>query len=235
MLGTGYRPDRGGDPRGHPTVGMDEIEALVAAFDAALPGVDLHPSEVTRIHVGALPAVEASRGLRLLDRIGPRHRSDPDPVNLVSFLTTKYTTARRAAVRGVDACERRLGRTPSSPRSDGVGRCRLRQARRGPGPGDELTTEFVERAVSEEMALRLGDLLLRRTNLGAAGPPAPAVVDLAVETMGDLLAWDRPRRREERRALAAEYHPLVRPDDVGEVRTGREGRPAREADRPEEP
>lgn len=209
LLGTGYVPADGKRPS---AVGEEEMSALLSAFNAAAPSLDLSLDEVTHLHVGSLPAEEAREGLRLADRTGPEDRRTSVAENVVGALAPKYTTARLSAVRGVDECERRIGRSASGATTGRIGTCRLPQARAGPGPDDGITRNFVRRAVSDEMAVRLGDLLLRRTNLGAAGPPPRAVVERAAGMMADELGWDREERRSEISVLLDEYHPLVRPE-----------------------
>lgn len=211
LLGTGYVPGGMDAPA---TVDDSDVASLLERFNAAAPALDLSPEEVTHVHVGNLPAESTSGGLRLLDRPEPPGAAASDASNLVSVLTTKYTTARLAAVRGIDECERRLERSVSPTFTERISSCRLPQARPGPGPDEEITPDFVRQAVTEEMAVRLGDLLLRRTNVGAAGPPPLDVVERSARMMAEEIGWSPEERRSEIRAFLREYHPLVRPDDM---------------------
>ena len=61
---------------------------------------------------------------------------------------------------------------------------------------DTLRVEIVH-AVRSEMALRLDDVVFRRTDLGTAGAPGAAALAAAASLMGDELGWDTARRREE--------------------------------------
>jgi glycerol-3-phosphate dehydrogenase len=63
--------------------------------------------------------------------------------------------------------------------------------------GSDVIAAEVEHAVSEEMALRLADVVLRRTNLGDIGHPGREVLDATARCMGDALGWDADRRRRE--------------------------------------
>lgn len=207
LLGTGYRL---GDPDGGTRVGAADVEALLGAFVSAAPGLDLSPDDVAHLHQGDLPAEAAGDGLRLLDRPALRRGGAAGQENVVSVWTPRYTTARLSAVRGIGACERLLGREEGEDRTASIGPCALPHALPASGPGEEVTAGVVHRAVTTEMAVRLGDLLLRRTNVGASGVPAPGVVERAADLMAEELGWSRSRREEELRALADEYHPLVR-------------------------
>ena len=82
----------------------------------------------------------------------------------MSLQGVKYTTARAVAERAVDLVVRRLGR--------GTPVCRTAVT---PLPGARPLSgspeDRVRCAVREEMALSLADAVLRRLDLGTAGPP----------------------------------------------------------------
>jgi len=63
-------------------------------------------------------------------------------------------------------------------------------------------------AVRDEMAMTLSDAVLRRLDLGTAGPPARADLELVVRVMGALLGWQDGQLRSERAALEAAYPPI---------------------------
>jgi glycerol-3-phosphate dehydrogenase len=80
----------------------------------------------------------------------------------------------------------------------------------GEGPvADEeaLVRAEVLHGIREEMARTLADLVMRRTRLGATGPPAPDRLDLCLEVAASELGWDGERRATERDAVAALYRP----------------------------
>jgi glycerol-3-phosphate dehydrogenase len=53
------------------------------------------------------------------------------------------------------------------------------------------------RAAREEMAVTLGDVVYRRTELGESPPPDREAVALAARIAGDELGWDAERRAAE--------------------------------------
>jgi glycerol-3-phosphate dehydrogenase len=57
------------------------------------------------------------------------------------------------------------------------------------------------------MALHLTDAVLRRLDLGTAGPPAPADVEMVAQAMASERGWDAARTEREKTALGAVYAP----------------------------
>jgi glycerol-3-phosphate dehydrogenase len=55
------------------------------------------------------------------------------------------------------------------------------------------------------MALTLPDAVLRRLDLGTAGPPPQADLDVVCRTMATELGWDAESEQRERAALARVY------------------------------
>jgi glycerol-3-phosphate dehydrogenase len=62
-------------------------------------------------------------------------------------------------------------------------------------------------AVREEMAQTLADVVIRRTGLGAAGPPDITCLHACAETMAAELGWDQPAKREQIARVLAAYPP----------------------------
>jgi glycerol-3-phosphate dehydrogenase len=106
----------------------------------------------------------------------------------------KLTTARAEAEKVVDLVLRRLGR-PKAPCRTAV--TPLAAAR----PLEGGVADRTRHAVREEMAIRLSDVVLRRTDLGTGGPPSPADLEAAARAMAEALAWDEAKLRAERETL----------------------------------
>lgn len=64
-------------------------------------------------------------------------------------------------------------------------------------PGTETLVAEVTHAVREEMALRLEDVVLRRTDMGSGRHPGQAALQVVAERMQQLCGWSDTRRREE--------------------------------------
>lgn len=73
------------------------------------------------------------------------------------------------------------------------------------GDGCTVTVGEVRHAVREEMAVRLSDVLLRRTEAGSAGYPGDAAVARAARVAGAELGWSSRRMETEIADLRAEY------------------------------
>ena len=55
----------------------------------------------------------------------------------------------------------------------------------------------VRQAVESEMAIRLDDVIYRRTGIGTVGFPEPACIDRCATIMAELLSWDTQKRAAE--------------------------------------
>ncbi len=74
-------------------------------------------------------------------------------------------------------------------------------------PGSEVTRAEVVHACRHEMAATLTDVVVRRTELGTLGPPAPKAVDEVLAIVSNELGWSDTRRASERDALLSQYVP----------------------------
>jgi glycerol-3-phosphate dehydrogenase len=76
-------------------------------------------------------------------------------------------------------------------------------------PGCDVPAAVLVHAVREEMALTLTDVVVRRSGIGAAGYPGPAVAQACARIVAPLLGWDEARISAELDALKAFYLPIV--------------------------
>ncbi len=84
---------------------------------------------------------------------------------------------------------------------------------RRPWSASPVVAAEVVHAVRREMALKLGDVVFRRTSLGLAGVPDEACLWACAALMGNELGWDAARARRE----IAEVMATGRPVAVGPV------------------
>ena len=68
-----------------------------------------------------------------------------------------------------------------------------------------VTAAEVLYAVREEMALTLGDVLLRRTEAGSRGHPGDDAVEAALRVLAGELGWSDARQSQERQNLRRVY------------------------------
>lgn len=186
IVGTSYEP--AGAPPSDP---LAFLELAARAF----PWAGIERSQLRLVHEGLVPGTGGAHGLWTRSRVVDHERED-GTVGLVSLQGVKYTTARAVAERAVDLSLRRLGRPHVACRTAGTP---LARARLLSGTLEERTRV----AVREELALTLADAVLRRLDLGTAGPPAAGDLAVVCGAMARELGWDAGRQHAEQAALRA--------------------------------
>jgi glycerol-3-phosphate dehydrogenase len=231
---TDARP-RGGDPALSPL-----IEAFLAEIRTAFPALDATRDDIRFVHHAWVPAHATPRGLDLLPE--PRVIEHTDAPGLISLVGVKYTTARLAAERAVDAVVRQLSSAGSRSRtattllphadvadSDGilqetastlrivlesdvqrhladwygteapeVLRCaHATGALARLTPGSPVIEGEAIYAVRKAAAMRLDDVVFRRTPLGSAGDPGSEAIARVADVMAHECDWSDDRRAEE--------------------------------------
>jgi glycerol-3-phosphate dehydrogenase len=84
-------------------------------------------------------------------------------------------------------------------------------------PGSHTLRAEVIHAVREEMAMHLGDVVFRRTDLGTMGHPGTEALEISTQLMAAELDWDASRCRKEIELVNAEFpsatdeHPTAMP------------------------
>ena len=195
LLGTTYE-------REESQAGGQAVRRFVAEAQAAFPWAGLEERDLTLVHEGLVPGEGGVEGLHRKPRLHD-HEKEDGLEGLVSVLGVKYTTARAVAEGAVDLALRKLGQPPVECRT---AETPLAHAR----PLEGSLAERTRRAVEEEMALTLDDLVRRRLDLGTAGAPAEEDLRTVEEVAAAALSWDGERRRAERAALQRAYaNPLL--------------------------
>ena len=208
LLGTWYAP--AGKSHASPDHGR---LTLLQEFNQACPGLELSAEEVTGCQWGWLPlkgSNERGRSTALAER--PRivnHGGTGGIGHLFSVEPVKYTTARSVAERVVDWVFRDLGRTaPACSTAD----VPLVLA----GTDGVLTAGDVRRAVREEMALKLGDIVFRRSDLGNSPRLDRGAVSEIARVAGAELGWDTLRQGAEvEEVLNPMQHAVAVEEPVG--------------------
>lgn len=187
IVGTDYEAaDRPGDP--------ERQRRFLADAQAAFPWAGLEAADVVFVHMGLVPGCGGAPGLWSHSRVIDHEREDR-VAGLVSVVGAKYTTARSVAERALDLVCARLGRAAAACRT-----ALTPLPRAVPAQGS--LEEQVAVAVREEMALHLSDVVLRRSELFALGPPRADDIQRAAVTMSRELGWDADRSEAERATLA---------------------------------
>jgi glycerol-3-phosphate dehydrogenase len=197
LLGTWYAVDEGSETR---AVCERGVGSLLREFSEACPGVRLSPADVVRSQWGWLPlkdGLEPGRATALAER--PRivdHASRDGIRGLLSVEGVKYTTARRVAERVVDRVFSRLGRTSppcrtAEVRLDELGRETYLQ------PNGTVGRADIMHAIREEMALKLSDIVFRRSYLGTLSGVSRITLEDMSQVAGAELGWDASRQEAE--------------------------------------
>jgi glycerol-3-phosphate dehydrogenase len=187
IVGTAYAP---AESEGPPTEAADFVAEAARAF----PWAGLEGAGMGVVHRGWVPGRGAAR---LWSRpLLVDHESRDRLPGLLTMVGVKYTTARALAERAVDLAFRSLRRAEVPSRT---------AATPLPTPPEGTLEERTRHAVRDEMARHLDDAVLRRLDLGTAGPPAPEDLARVTDIMAGELGWDPARARDEAGRLEAAY------------------------------
>jgi glycerol-3-phosphate dehydrogenase len=170
-------------------------ESLMERLQQAFPWADLSMDDVALIHAGRVPGDE--RKLSATSQLIDHERSD-GVSGLITAFGAKYTTARAVAERAVDLAFRKLARpTPRCATHEIL----LPEARAPEG----VLEDQVKRALREEMARGLDDVILRRLELGATGRPHTSVLDRVARAVAHEQGWGAGRLETERATLEGRW------------------------------
>lgn len=234
LVGT-HQADTVGEAGGAPP-SQAEIDAFLAEVNTAFPALKATSADVRFVHCGMVPASVKGAKVDLLGE--PQVISHAQLSGVVSLVGVKYTTARLAAERAVDALglKRSTGRTRTAllphadvADSDGLIQESLRRLRRtldrdvmrhltswygvegarvveasaeGDGlerlaPETPVLCGEIRYAARHSAAVRLSDIVFRRTALASAGNPGDDAINRAGEIAAAALGWSQPRLAEE--------------------------------------
>jgi glycerol-3-phosphate dehydrogenase len=157
-----------GDPAAD-GVDQAELARFLGEINETFPLLRLRVDEISLVHRGVVPAIPVNGRLSLMGHSRILDHAAEGVGSLMSIVGVKYTTARAVAERALDLVLRKLGRPPGPCRTAST---KLPGAAVEDQPSLALATR-VERAVKEEMAQTLDDVV-RRIGLAALGPPDPA-------------------------------------------------------------
>ena len=173
----------------------DRVGRLLEDAARAFPFLADRVGDVALVHHGFVPG-ESAHALRTRD-LFVDHAAAGAP-GLLSATAAKYTTARALAERSVDHVLQALARAPLA--------CRTASTPLPLASADGLDLEgLTRRAVREEWALHLSDVVRRRTDVGTAECPDAGTLERMATTMGEELGWSAEARLAETRETQASY------------------------------
>lgn len=201
LIGAAYAAYGGRVDEIAPTSG--EVDRFVERFSAAWPELGLQRRHVRFAYAGLYPLFgrsrfpdgrfTASRSPLVVD-----HDLRGGPEGVISVMSVKLTTARALASRVVRLAAARLDGGHSSDddlEGETLSAGRMWPTEKPPEEDflrseDERSLErIVDRAVEEEMARTMGDLVLRRTPVGHRGHPGARALEKIGRVMGRRLGW----------------------------------------------
>lgn len=203
LLGTWYVPWQGQDTDALVRRGA---AALIEEFNAACPGLALAEPDLVRCQWGLLPlraGREPGRSGALAGRARViDHGFGFGPRNMLSVEGVKFTTARGIAESVIDGVVAGLGRGKIPCRS-----AEVRIDRSEDGDGGPLRAQ-IDRAIREEMAVRLSDVIFRRTSLGLQLPPTRGAVADVARIVAGTLGWTPSQEADEIADVVRRLHPF---------------------------
>jgi glycerol-3-phosphate dehydrogenase len=182
LAGTAYAPE--GTPR------EALVHALLDDAQRAFPWAEIAESDVTLVHHGRVPGQGGASGLWSRSRVVDHERED-GLAGLLTLVGVKFTTARATAEAAIGLAAARSGQAVRPSRTAVT---LLPDAHLLEGPLEDQ----VRRAVRDEMAVTLQDAVLRRLDLGTAGPVSPDLLDAVAAAMAREQGWDEGKVRSER-------------------------------------
>jgi glycerol-3-phosphate dehydrogenase len=234
LVGTHQAESVGPADEGPPT--PDVINEFLTDVNTAFPALNAATQDVRMVHYAMVPASVRGETVDLLGE--PQVITHTSVGGVGSLVGVKYTTARLAAERALDAfgLARATGRTGTAllphadvADSDGLLQETLRRLRRtldrdvmkhlaswygtegatvvdasASGDGlERLSPETpvlcgeITYAARNSAAVRLGDIVFRRTPLASAGHPGDAALTRAGSIAAAVLGWNEQRLAEE--------------------------------------
>jgi len=201
VLGTWYAASTVGDAASR----GKGARTLIHEFNDACPGLELSERDVVGCQWGWLPlknGKEPGRSNALAERSRiTDHGATQGVQHLISVEGVKFTTARQVVEHAVDRVFVSLGRAvPPCRTADQP----LDGANVPAEITETLTPQEIVRAVRQEMAVKLSDLVFRRTRLGAVPKPQRAAVEAAARIFAAEAGWDEHRLVQEVDAVMRE-------------------------------
>lgn len=237
MIGTTYKSFTG--PADTVRVLPEDIDEIIDEVNAIYPAFHLCLNDVTFVHYGLVPMsepgkagedVQIEKNSLIID-----HESATGPAGLISVKGIKYTTASHAAREVLTLVQKKLSPSskevrpadpslPQHPQHETDNRLENKYGRfaadilpfiTSPGGNAKLDPEIdilsgeIHYFIENEMALKLSDIVLRRSDLGTGGIPSTHMLQSICTIMATKLNWDTREQKKQIKELIDLYHPLT--------------------------
>ena len=211
-----------------------DIDDFLDEVNAAYP-FRLTSSDVLYCYGGLTPAEEGTRrGQVKRARHGEiiDHLRDDSVDGLITLIGVKFTTARLVAERAVDLALKKLGR-------DGFVCQTANELLVGATEGDAVSDHFwaqeddnagcidmdgfesmIRDAVRNQMAMKISDIIDRRTDLAEMGHVTRDILKICANTIGSEQDWTANRRQAELEQALKQYKLIAKDSaDTGNLRS----------------
>lgn len=177
-----------------------DVARFIAEINDAYPAADVSRDDVLAVYSGLLPEAAGHTGaeVQLQKHPGFRDHREDGLDGLYTVVGVKWTTAREVAARTISRIAARIAPAAANPVPEST-------PLRGAVPDGPATPDRIRRAVRDELAQRLSDVVFRRTTLGADGHPGVPALEHCADLVAAELGWSAARRQAELADVDAEF------------------------------
>lgn len=190
----------------------DEVKSFILEINAAYPGANLTINDVIYCYKGLTPAEDTDKK----GEVGRTHKTQiidhleyHAVQGLLSVIGNKFTTARITADKTMDKILQKLGRDSVPCQTGEVPLLGASKATKTDPLTDEQFDSRCRQAICDEMALRLEDIIFRRTDLAMRGLLSKRHLQMANNILADELGWSKAQQQAEIDGI--ERHSWFRP------------------------
>ncbi len=194
-------------PPGEPRVEAGDRDEVLAVVNRCFPEAGLGPADVLSCWAGLRPLIADRRGGP--SDISRAHRILSSEPGWIDVAGGKLTTYRLMAGQVVDLLERRLGggRVACRTADEPLPGCPDEPPRAGLEP-PEVHEDVVRRAVRQEWALHLDDVMLRRAGWHYYRPDRLEIAGRVAGWMARECGWDQIRQAAELDRYRGVFSPI---------------------------
>lgn len=182
-----------------------EIEQFIHEINAAYPQANLSIEDIIYCYQGLTPANEPNQHAHAtrLHHSKIIDHANSDSINgLISVISIKWTTARLIAEQVIDLAIKKTNKQivnlkPCQTRSELLPNANSPISYLHIDSSDKELTQFVNRAVTEEMTLSLDDLLLRRTDALMQNALSPTQIKIIAKSFANHLNWHEEEKNKQ--------------------------------------
>jgi glycerol-3-phosphate dehydrogenase len=196
------------EPADEVRASVDDLGYLIRAVNAYFPDAAVTENDVVSAWAGIRPLAEAD-ATRNPSELSREHRINLNGAGMITVTGGKLTTYRSMAAEIVDFVEKELGRKPTKCKTADealAGGERREHLAKLVAADPSLAARIVDDlpytmaelryGVSNEMALTLSDLLMRRTRVAFETPDhGLAAAARVLETVASFAGWDKYQKR----------------------------------------